>query len=128
MPILRYPALKEAHSMTPYEVAKTLHRELAPLAPRLASTLNRALVEIGEGSSLVGLGPGMHKDDRISIQEYEAIDLQGAHPADIIARITQALTILENNSNWEVLIDRKSTPGKGRMELMYTIYRVGRND
>ena len=113
--------------MTPYEVAKTLHRELAPLAPRLASALNRALVEIGEGSSLVGLGPGMHEDDRISIQEYEAIDLMGAHPADIIARITKALSILEANSNWEVLIDKKATQGKGRMELMYTIYRVGQN-
>lgn len=113
--------------MTPYDLAKTLHRELAPLAPKLASALNRALVEIGEGSSLVGLGPGTHKDDHISIQEYEAIDLMGAHPADIIARITKALGILEANSNWEVLIDQKSTQGKGRLELMYTIYRVGRN-
>jgi hypothetical protein len=69
----------------------------------------------------------MHEDDRISIQEYEAIDLMGAHPADIIARITKALSILEANSNWEVLIDKKATQGKGRMELMYTIYRVGQN-
>jgi hypothetical protein len=113
--------------MTPYEVAKTLHRELAPLAPKLAAALNRALVEIGEGSSLVGLGPGTHKDDRISIQEYEEINLMGAHPADVIARISHTLTILEANSNWEVLIDKKPTQGKDRLELMYTLFRVGRN-
>lgn len=114
--------------MTPYEVAKTLHRELAPLAPKLAAALNRALVEIGEGSSLVGLGPGMHKDDRLSFQEYEQIALQGAHPADIIARITSALQILEANSSWQVLIDKKSTQGGNQLELMYTIFRMGRNE
>ena len=113
--------------MTPYEVAKTLHRELAPLAPKLAAALNRALVEIGEGSSLVGLGPGTHKDDHISFQEYEQIVLQGAHPADVISRITNALQILEANSSWEVLIDKKSTQGTDRLELMYTIYRMGRD-
>ena len=113
--------------MTPYEVAKSLHRELAPLAPKLAAALNRALVEIGEGSSLVGLGPGMNKDDYISFQEYEQIPLQGAHPADIITRITSALNLLETNSSWEVLIDKRSTQGSDRLELMYTIYRMGRN-
>jgi len=113
--------------MTPYEVAKALHRELAPLAPKLAAALNRALVEIGEGSSLVGLGPGTHEDDQISFQEYEQIALQGAHPADIITRITNALQILESNSGWEVLIDKKSTQGGDRLELMYTLYRMGRN-
>ena len=113
--------------MTPYEVAKTLHRELAPLVPKLAAALNRALVEIGEGSSLVGLGPGTHQDDQISFQEYEQIPLQGAHPADIITRITSALQILESNSSWEVLIDKKSTQGGDRLELMYTLYRMGRN-
>jgi hypothetical protein len=113
--------------MTPYEVAKALHRELAPLAPKLAAALNRALVEIGEGSNLVGLGPGMHEDDQISFQEYEQIALQGAHPADILNRITSALQILEANSSWEVLIDKRSTREKDRLELMYTIYRMGRN-
>ncbi|MDJ0781397.1 MAG: hypothetical protein QNJ22_05465 [Desulfosarcinaceae bacterium] len=112
--------------MTPYEVAKTLHRELAPLVPKLAAALNRALVEIGEGSSLVGLGPGTHKEDHVSFQEYEAVELQGAQPAEIIARITNALQVLGANSSWEVLIDKKSTHGKDRMELMYTIYRMGR--
>ena len=113
--------------MTPYDVAKALHRELAPLAPRLATALNRALVEIGEGSSLVGLGPGMHKDDQISFQEYEQIALQGAHPADVIARINTALQILESNSSWEVLIDKKSTQGTDQLELLYTIFRMGRS-
>lgn len=37
------------------------------------------------------------------------------------------MSFLEAKSNWEVLIDRKSTRGNGRMELIYTIYRVGGN-
>ena len=39
--------------MTPYELAKLMHRELSPIAPRLSAALNRALVDIGEGSMLV---------------------------------------------------------------------------
>ena len=50
--------------MTPYELSRELHRDLSPIAPRLATALNRALVDIGEGSVLVGLPNGMSAGDQ----------------------------------------------------------------
>ncbi len=44
--------------MTPYELAASLYREISPVAPKLAAALNRALLEIGEGSLLVALPAG----------------------------------------------------------------------
>jgi hypothetical protein len=66
---------------------------LSPIAPRLATALNRALVDIGEGSVLVGLPNGMSAGDQASFDERERIALQGAEPAAILARITQALVL-----------------------------------
>ena len=109
--------------MTPYELAKTLHRELSPFAPRLSAALNRALLEIGEGSILVGLGPGTHENDNVSFQESETISTQGDDPAHIITRIMTILNLLENNSAWNVLIDKKPRSDKESIELMYTLYR-----
>ena len=109
--------------MTPYDLAKTLHRELSPFAPRLSAALNRALLEIGEGSILVGLGPGTHQDDNVSFQENETISTRGDDPAHIISKIMQVLQVLENHSSWNVLIDKKPVPGKESVELMYTLYR-----
>jgi hypothetical protein len=110
--------------MTPYELAKLLHRELSPVAPRLSAALNRALTEIGEGSLLVGLGPGSHVDDDVSLQETEQFQL--AEPGAghrILAEINAALAKLENHSAWHVLIDKKPSADAGRMELLYTIFR-----
>jgi hypothetical protein len=112
--------------MTPYDLAKTLHRELSPFAPRLSAALNRALLEIGEGSILVGLGPGTHENDNVSFQESETIRTKGDDPSHIIANIMNVLNILENHSSWNVLIDKKPGAGKESIELMYTLYR-GKN-
>ena len=109
--------------MTPYDLAKTLHRELSPFAPRLSAALNRALLDIGEGSILVGLGPGTNENDSVSFQESETISTRGDDPANIISNIMQVLNILENNSSWTVLIDKKPGTSQGTMELMYTLYR-----
>ena len=109
--------------MTPYELAKALHRELSPFAPRLSAALNRALLDIGEGSILVGLGPGTHQDDDVTFQESERISIRGDDPANIISKIMQVLAMLENNSSWNVLIDKKPKSDGDAMELMYTIYR-----
>lgn len=109
--------------MTPYDLSKTLHRELSPFAPRLSAALNRALLEIGEGSILVGLGPGTHQNDNVSFQESEIISTRGDDPAHIISKIMHILSILENNSSWNVLIDKKPGPGKQSVELMYTLFR-----
>ena len=38
--------------MTPYEMAKMIHKDLSPFAPKLSAALNRALIDIGEGSVL----------------------------------------------------------------------------
>jgi len=109
--------------MTPYELAKTIFRDLSPIAPRLCAALNRALIDIGEGSVLVGLGPGTNENDNVSFQEYEHIALNGADPAAILSRIGTALEGLQNYSSWKVIIDRKPDQRTGSLELLYTLYR-----
>lgn len=108
--------------MTPYELSKTIYRDLASIAPRLCSALNRALVDIGEGSALIGFGPGTNENDNVSFQEYEHIPLKGADPAQILTKINEALQGL-NNSNWKVIIDRKPGRKTDSLELLYTLYR-----
>jgi hypothetical protein len=110
--------------MTPYEVAKMIHRDLSPIAPKLAAAINRALVEIGEGSMLVGLGPGTHENDDISFQEQEEIRLVGTDGADHLIRITAALSKLEEHSSWKVIVDKKTSPDRSRLQLLYTLYRI----
>ena len=109
--------------MTPYELSRELYRELSPIAPRLAAALNRALVDIGEGSLLVGLPKGMSAGDQASFDERESIALQGIEPAAILARITQALVLLENHSSWRVIVDKGAGGQPGRLELLYTLFR-----
>jgi hypothetical protein len=111
--------------MTPYELAKLLHRELSPVAPRLSAALNRALVDIGEGSMLVGLGPGTHTDDNVSFQESEQFNLPDPSASHrILSEINAALGKLENNTAWQVLIDKKPSTNPNKMELLYTIFRI----
>jgi len=109
--------------MTPYELSRELHRDLSPIAPRLAAALNRALVDIGEGSALVGLPQGMSANDAVSFDERERITLRGAEPAAILARITQALALLENHSSWRVIVDKGGGQGRDQLELRYTLFR-----
>ena len=109
--------------MTPYELARELHRELSPVAPRLAAALNRALVELGEGSVLVGLPDGMSANDPASFDERERISLKGTEAAAVLARITQALTLLENHSSWRVVVDKGVSHQPGYLELLYTLFR-----
>ena len=108
--------------MTPYELSKTIYRDLSPIAPRLCSALNRALIDIGEGSALIGFGPGTNENDNVSFQEYESIPLKGADPAQILSKINAVLEGL-NNSSWKVIIDRKPTGENGNLELLYTLFR-----
>jgi hypothetical protein len=112
--------------MTPYELARELHRELAPVAPRLAAALNRALVDLGEGSMLVGLPNGTSAGDDAAFDERETIDLQGAEAAHVLTRIAQALTLLENHSAWRVIVDKGAAPQPGALELRYTLFRQAR--
>jgi len=110
--------------MTPYELSKQLHRDLSPVAPRLAAALNRALMDIGEGSRLVGLGPGTNENDSVSFQESETIASEGADSAAIIGKISEALQALENHSSWQVIIDKKPAGKENRkIELLYTLFR-----
>lgn len=112
--------------MTPYEVAKMVHRELSPIAPKLSAALNRALVDIGEGSMLVGLGPGTHKDDDVSFQEMERISIRGNDAANILAIITGVLSKMEAHTSWSVLIDKRPTDDPETLDLLYTIFRTGK--
>ena len=112
--------------MTPHETATTIHRELSPIAPRLSAAINRALLDIGEGSVLVGLGPGSRQDDPATFTEIESIPLKGAHPAEIFAKIVQSIAFLEENSVWKVIIDKKPEYNTDQMELLYTLFRERR--
>ena len=109
--------------MTPYELSKWFHREISAEAPRLSAALNRALIDIGEGSRLVGLGPGTHIDDPVSFQETETIPIQAGDPTGVLGRITQALQKLEENSSWNVIVDVKPIQVPDRLELLYTLFR-----
>lgn len=110
--------------MTPYELAKLIHMELSPMAPRLSAAINRALVDIGEGSALVGLGPGTHENDQVSFQESETINVRAGESEGVLAKIHEMMWKLEEHSSWKVIIDKK--PGKqGRpLELLYTLIRI----
>jgi len=109
--------------MTPYEVAKMIHKDLSPFAPKLSAALNRALIDIGEGSVLVGLGQGTHENDDVSFQEAEQIDIQRNDPANILAIISGVLSKLEEHTSWNVSIDKKPASEPNRLELLYTIFR-----
>jgi len=109
--------------MTNYELAKQIYRDLSPIAPKLSAALNRALIDIGEGSALYGLEKGMHKDDDVSFQETEIINVKGTEPANIIAKITEVLWKLEGQTSWKVIIDKKPGPSKKNIELLYTLIR-----
>ena len=110
--------------MTPYDLAKLIHVELSPVAPRLSAAINRALVDIGEGSALVGLGPGTHEHDNVSFQETETIHASGGDAESALAKIHEMMWKVEEHSSWKVIIDKK--PGlRGRpLELLYTLVRT----
>ncbi len=110
--------------MTPYELAKLIHVELSPIAPRLSAAINRALVDIGEGSVLVGLGPGTHQNDPVSFQESETIAAAAADADGVLARIRGAMGTLEAHSAWKVIIDKKPGRRGGPLELLYTLVRT----
>jgi hypothetical protein len=112
--------------MTPHETAKAIHRELSAIAPGLSAAINRALLDIGEGSLLVGLGPGTHGDDPATFSEIETILLKGAHPAEIFAKIAQTVSFLEEHSVWKIIIDKKPGHSDEKMELLYTLFRERR--
>ena len=113
--------------MTPYEVAKHIHKELSPIVPKLSAALNRALTDIGEGSILVGIGNGYNQNDPVSFQETEQIDLKSGDAVDIIAKISEMMTLLEQKTSWRVIIDKKPGSESQNMEFLYTIYREKRS-
>ncbi len=41
----------------------------------------------------------------------------------MLARITQALQLLEGHSNWQVIVERKGNTPPGQLDLMYTLFR-----
>jgi hypothetical protein len=113
--------------MTPYELSKLIHRELSPIAPKLSAAINRALVDIGEGSVLVGLGPGTNENDNVSFQETEAIGSIDGNADGALAKIHEMMWKLEEHSSWKVIIDKKPG-GQGKpLELLYTLVRAKGN-
>ncbi len=110
--------------MTPYELAKSIHVEISPFAPRLSAAINRALIDIGEGSVLVGLGPGTNENDQVSFQEVEQIRVSGCDAETILSKINEMLWKLETHSSWKVIVDRKPQKDKNKLELLYTLFRM----
>lgn len=109
--------------MTSYDLAKMVHRELSPLAPKLSAALNRALLDIGEGSALVGFGPGTHQNDDVSFQEQESINIRGDDPANLLFKISAVISKLEEHSSWRVVVDQKPGADRNTIELLYTLFR-----
>lgn len=110
--------------MTPYELAKLIHMELSPVAPKLSAAVNRALVDIGEGSVLVGLGPGTNADDTVSFQESETLRVEDGDAEAVLATIHQMIGQLEAHSSWTVTIDKKPGPRGCPLALLYTLVRT----
>jgi len=110
--------------MNPYELSKLIHMELSPLAPRLSAAINRALVDIGEGSALVGLGPGTNENENVSFQETETIDTMGGDAESVLAKIHEMMWKLEEHSSWKVIIDKKPGRRGKPIELLYTLVRA----
>jgi hypothetical protein len=110
--------------MTPYELAKLIHMELSPIAPRLSAAINRALVDIGEGSALVGLGPGTHENDEVSFQDAETINASAGETEGALAKIHEMMWKLEEHSSWKVIIDKKPGQRGKPLELLYTLIRI----
>jgi hypothetical protein len=98
--------------------------ELSPIAPRLSAAINRALVDIGEGSALVGLGPGTHENDNVSFQESETIRAGAGEAESILSRIREMMWELEAHSSWKVIIDKKPGHRNQPLELLYTLVRT----
>ena len=115
--------LKDYVRMTPYELAKTIYRDVGGVAPKFAAALNRALVEIGEGSLLVGLQPGTHVDDDVTFHESESIQVSGSESAGILAKLYTIAMSLEEHSSWRVIIDKKPEKSGSTLDLLYTFYR-----
>ena len=110
--------------MTPYELAKLIHMELSPVAPRLSAAINRALVDIGEGSVLVGLGPGTNENEDVSFQETETLIGSGGEREGALAKIHEMMWKLEEHSSWKVIIDKKPGNRDQPLELLYTLVRT----
>lgn len=111
--------------MTPSELARDLFRELSPVAPKLAAEINRALLDVGGGSVLVGMGPGFHRDDTVTWHATERIDLSGIEAPVALARIAQAVARLEEHSSWHVIVDPKPRGTRDtHMDLLYTLMRL----
>jgi hypothetical protein len=110
--------------MTPYELAKLIHTEISPVAPRLSAAINRALVDIGEGSALVGLGPGTHESDNVSFQDSETINARPSETDGALAKIHEMMWKLEEQSSWKVIIDKKPGQQGKPLELLYTLVRM----
>lgn len=109
--------------MTPYELAKSIFRDVGGVAPKFAAALNRALVDIGEGSQLVGFQPGTHVDDDVTFHETETIRADGAEAAGILAKLHAVAGGLEDHSSWRAIIDMKPKRNPSNLELLYTFYR-----
>ncbi|MFO7714701.1 hypothetical protein [Desulfosarcina sp.] len=110
--------------MTPYELSKLIHKELSPIAPKLSAAINRALVDIGEGSVLVGLGPGTDANDNASFQESETIDGMSGEAESALAKIHAMMGKLEELSSWKVIVDKKPGRQGNPLELLYTLVRI----
>jgi len=110
--------------MTPYELSKLIHVEISPIAPKLSAAINRALVDIREGSALVGLGPGTNENDNVSFQESETIDTSGRKAEEALVKIHEMMWKLEEHSSWKVIIDKKPGPREKPLELLYTMVRM----
>ena len=65
----------------------------------------------------------MGAGDEVTFSERETLKVDKEAAAGVLARITQALQLLEGHSSWQVLIDRRGDAPSGQLDLKYTLFR-----
>ncbi len=109
--------------MTPFELVNTIQKEISTHAPKLSAAINKALLYYGDGSALVGVSPGGHEDDEISIEESESIAVKPGESPLVMWKVMQAADLMEAHSKWRLIVDLKPAKGERRMDLRYTLIR-----
>jgi hypothetical protein len=109
--------------MTPFELVHTISKEISTYTPKLSAAINKALLYYGDGSVLVGTGPGGHERDEISIEESETVAVKADESPQVMWKVMQAADLMESHSKWRLIVDVKPARRDGRMELRYTLIR-----
>ena len=109
--------------MTPFELVNSIDKEISAYTPKLSAAINKALLYYGDGSALVGVGPGGHESEALSIEESETISVRDDESHLVMLKVMQAADLMDSHSRWKLIVDLKPADRDGRMALRYTLIR-----